>query len=166
MSDEPNPTTTPEWEELLADADGIAAEYRERGWDVLVLEPIDVTPVERGDRSGLDVTIAESAYDRLEDVVGDEAVTVGDAEVYYRPSEGGDRRFALIVERDERGETAVLVPVAYAFPAARAVFERALRESDLRVHVRPEAADEWIVFSHEEPSLFLEERDVRAWSER
>ncbi|ELY64172.1 DUF7529 family protein [Natronococcus jeotgali] len=163
MSDEPNPTTTPEWEELIDDAGEVAAEYRERGWEVLVLEPIDVTPVERGDRSGLDVTIAESAYGRLEDIVADEAVAFGDAEVYYRPSEGGDRRFALIVERDERSETAVVVPVAYAFPEARDVFERALRESDLQVHVRPADAAEWIVFSHGDPSLFLEERDRRAW---
>lgn len=165
MNDEPNPTTTPEWEELVADADGIAAEYRENGWKAVVLEPIDVTPVERADRSGLDVTIAESAYDRVADLVGSDDVSVGDAEVYYRPSEGSDRRFALVVERDERGEIAVLVPVTYDLSESREVFERALREEDLQLHVRPEAADEWIVFSHDDPSLFLEESDVREWTD-
>jgi hypothetical protein len=165
MNDGANPTATPEWEELVADAGEIAAEYRENGWDTVVLEPIDVTPVERGDQSGLDVTIAESAYDRIEDLVGSEDVSFGDAEVYYRPpeAEDEDRRFALVVERDERSESAVLVPVTYALSASRAVFERALREEDLQIHVRPEAADEWIVFSHDDPSLFLEESDVREW---
>lgn len=165
MNDEPNPTTTPEWEELVADADGIAAEYRENGWKAVVLEPIDVTPVERPDRSGLDVTIAESAYDRVADLVGSDDVSVGDAEVYYRPSKGADRRFALVVERDERSEVAVLVPVTYDLSESREVFERALCEEDLQLHVRPEAADEWIVFSHDDPSLFLEESDVREWTD-
>ncbi len=167
MNDGPNPTTMPEWEELVADADGIAAEYRESGWDAVVLEPIDVTPVERADRSGLDVTIAESAYDRVADLVGSDDVSFGDAEVYYRPSEGesDDQRFALVVERDERSESAVLVPVTYALSASREVFERALREEDLQIHVRPEAADEWIVFSHDDPSLFLEKSDVREWTD-
>ena len=165
MNDGPNPTATLEWEELIADADGIAAEYRENGWNAVALEPIDVTPVERGDQSGLDVTIAESAYDRVADLVGSDDVSFGDAEVYYRPAEGEDQRFALVVERDERSESAVLVPVTYALSESRAVFERALHEEELHIHVRPEAADEWIVFSHDDPSLFLEESDVREWTD-
>jgi hypothetical protein len=162
MTDDTNPVTTTEWEELIADSEEIATEYRENGWDAVVLEPIDVTPVEVEGRSGLDVTIAESAYGRVEELVGDGDVTFGDAEVYYRPSEGGDQRFALVVERDEESETAVFVPLTYSFSNARDVFERAVREAAIQVHVRPEAADEWIVFSHGDPSLFLEEADLEA----
>ncbi|WP_394740589.1 DUF7529 family protein [Natronococcus roseus] len=165
MNDGPNPTATPEWEELIADAGEIAAEYRENGWDAVVLEPIDVTPVEQSDRTGLDVTIAESAYDRVADLVGSDDVSFGDAEVYYRPAEGEDQRFALVVERDERSESAVLVPVTYALSESRAVFERALHEEELHIHVRPEVADEWVIFSHDDPSLFLEESDVREWAD-
>lgn len=163
--DDRNPVTTPEWEELVADADGIAANYRDDGWDGVVLEPIEVTPVYDEERFGLDVEVTEDEYDLVAKLVDRDDVTFGGAEVYYRPSEGDDRRFALAVERDEATETAVFVPLTYTLSESHGVFERALREADLQLHVRPEAAEQWIVFSHEDPSLFLEEEDVREWSD-
>ncbi|WP_306055281.1 DUF7529 family protein [Natronococcus wangiae] len=163
--DEKNPVTTPEWEELLADTDGVAERYREDGWDAVVLEPIGVTSVDDDGRFGLDIAVTDEEYDTVANLVEREDVTFGGAEVYYRPSDGDDRRFALVVERDEASETAVFVPLTYALSDARAVFERALREEDLQVHVRPDGAERWIVFSHDDPSLFLEEEDVREWGD-
>ena len=163
--DDRNRVTTPEWDELLADAGRIAERYREDGWDAVVLEPSEITPVEDEERFGLDVEVTEDEYDLVARLVDRDAITFGGAEVYYRPSEGDDRRFALAVERDEATETAVFVPLTYTLRESHGVFERALREADLQLHVRPEAAEQWIVFSHEDPSLFLEESDVREWGD-
>ncbi|WP_265109721.1 DUF7529 family protein [Halosolutus halophilus] len=166
MSDEESaPTTAPEWAELLADATAIADEYRGHGWEAVVLEPGDVEPIESDDRVGLRVAVSPDEYDLVESVVGSDDGRFGSAEVYYRPADGADRRFALAVERDETSETAILVPLTYSISDARSVLERALHEEELLLHVRPESAAEWVVFSHDDPSLFLEESDVRAWSE-
>lgn len=189
------PTAIPEWDDLLEDAGILAKNYREEGWDVVVLEPTSVvaragdedraddaaeegadpeTPRSDG-RVGFEVTVSEPEYDLLASLVEGDA-TFGDAEVYYRPAEGGVRRFTLVVERDQASETAVCVPLTYAIDDARPLLERALAAEDLQIHVLPgagrtrddEAADEpdgWVTFAHDDPSLFLEESDVRKWTE-
>lgn len=177
------PTTDPRWTELLEDARAIAEEYREDGWDAVVVEPLNVFPSERDERFGLAVQVSATEYGLLETLVESDDVTFDEAEVYYRAAdaeaERDDRRFALAVERDTDREQAVCVPLTYSLSSARSVFETALVDEELLVHVsaRPsgddesEAADsdtdgvdEWISFSHGDPSLFLEESDVRAWS--
>ena len=162
-TDESGPAGTL-WDDLLADARAIAAEYREDGWDAVVLEPTDVAPVERDDRTGLDVTVSAEEYDVIAGLV-DGDVTITAADVYYRPlaDEGSDQRVALAVERDDDSETAILVSLAYDITAARSVFETALLEEELLVHVLADPDDGWVSFSHDDPSLFLEESDVRAW---
>ncbi|MFC4541170.1 hypothetical protein ACFO5R_04410 [Halosolutus amylolyticus] len=163
MSDENRaPTTAPEWDELVADASAIADEYRENGWDAVVLDPEAVDPVADDDRAGMHVTVSPDEYDLVESLVESDGGGFESANVYYLPADGADRRFAIAVERDETTETAVIVPLTYSISAARSVLERALYEEELLVHVRPDSAAEWIVFSHEDPSLFVEESDVRA----
>ncbi|SFB67501.1 hypothetical protein SAMN05444422_10146 [Halobiforma haloterrestris] len=192
------PASDPRWDELRADAIGIADRYRENGWDALVLEPIaadpvpnaeaepqpDVDGVEGGPDSaprgesqpGLEARVSREEYEPLEGLVDADDVTFGDAEVYYRPAEstGGDasdetdledRRFAIVVERDGESETAVCLPLAYSIGEARPVLERALVDEELLIRVRAETDEEnrWVTFSHEDPSLFLEEADVRRW---
>jgi hypothetical protein len=164
MSDEEqNPVTTPEWEELRADTDGVATEYRENGWDAVVLDPSEVVPVGDGNRSGLEVTVDSDEYDRVGGLLEREDVTFAGAEVYYRPSEGKDRRYALVIERDEDSESAVFVPLTYALSETAGVFERALGEGSLHVYIRPDGDERSIAFSHDEPSLFLEESDFEEW---
>lgn len=160
----------PRWTELLEDAAVIAEEYRDDGWDAVVLEPEAVVPVERDSRTGFDVRVSSEAFDLVESLVETGDVTVTAADVYYRPPDDDtDRRVALVVERDEETETAVFVPLAYDLAASRPVFEAALEAERLQVHVTPtpenEAidADGWVSFSHDDPSLFLEEADVRGW---
>ncbi|OLZ42045.1 hypothetical protein A6E15_14165 [Natrinema saccharevitans] len=155
------------WDDLLEDAAEIAEEYREEGWDAVVLEPADVSPVESDDRTGLDVAVSQSAYELVEGLIEDGDVTIAAADVYYRPLEegDGDRRVALAVERDEETETAVLVPLVYDITACRSVFETALLEAELLVHVAADPVAGRVTFSHDDPSLFLEESDVQAWSE-
>ncbi|WP_435551329.1 DUF7529 family protein [Natrinema sp. CGMCC1.2065] len=167
MTAEDSMGTDAVWDDLLEDAAGIAEEYREEGWDAVVLEPTDVSPVESEDRTGLDVAVSQSAYELVEGLIEDGDVTISAADVYYRPLEegDGDRRVALAVERDEETETAVLVPLVYDVSACRSVFKTALLEAELLVHVAADPVAGWVTFSHDDPSLFLEESDVQAWSE-
>lgn len=155
------------WSELLEDAATIAEEYRENGWDAIVLEPTAVSPVEREERTGFDVRVSGEEYDLVETLIERGDVTITAADVYYRPPEDGDEhRIALAVERDEETETAVFVPITYDLSGSRSVFETALRDEELFLHVTPEAtedADSWVSFTHDDPSLFLEEGDVRDW---
>lgn len=153
----------PRWDELLADAASIAEEYRENDWDAVVVEPEAVAPVEREERTGFDVRVSDAEYELVETLVHDGDVEITAAEVYYRPPEDGTeerRRVALAVERDEATETAVIVPLTYDVADARSVFERALREEELLVHVTmTDDPEKWISFSHDDPSLFLENPD-------
>ena len=163
--DESDPATL--WDDLLADARAIAEEYREDGWDAVVLEPTDISPVDSEERAGLDVTVSADEYDVVAGLIEEGDVTITAADVYYRPlaEEGSDRRVALAVERDDDSETAIFVPLAYDITDCRSVFETALFEEELLVHVLAEPDDSWVSFSHDDPSLFLEESDVRAWDE-
>ncbi|MFC6769143.1 DUF7529 family protein [Natrinema soli] len=155
----------PLWNDLLEDARAIAEEYREEGWDAVVLEPADISPVEEAERTGLDVTVSAEEYEVVADLIEEGDVTISAADVYYRPlaEEGSDRRVALAVERDEETETAVFVPLSYDIGDCRSVFETALVEEQLRIHVTADPDDGWVSFSHDDPSLFLEEADVRQW---
>lgn len=155
----------PLWNDLLEDARAIAEEYREEGWDAVVLEPADISPVEETERTGLDVTVSAEEYEVVADLIEEGDVTISAADVYYRPlaEEGSDRRVALAVERDEETETAVFVPLSYDIGDCRSVFETALVEEQLLIHVTADPDDGWVSFSHDDPSLFLEEADVRQW---
>lgn len=161
------PADDSRWDELLADAAAIAEEYRENGWDAVVLEPDAVEPVEREDRTGFDVRVSAEEYALLESLIDDGDVTITAAEVYYRPPATDDEgRIALAVERDEDTETAAFVPLTYDIDASRSVFETALQEERLLLHVTSATDDDsnaWVSFSHDDPSLFLEEADVRGW---
>ena len=183
------PAADPQWAELLEDAAAIAEEYRENDWDAVVLEPAAVVPVEREERIGLDVRVSDEEYALVADLVEGGDVTISAADVYYRPPETDtEARIALAVERDEDTETAVFVPLCYDLEdeTTRSVFETALATEELLVHVttgsepaaageagsesesEPEAdsdhePEDWVTFSHDDPSLFLEEADVRNW---
>lgn len=156
----------PLWEDLLEDARSIAEEYRDDGWDAVVLEPVGTSPVEEAERTGLDVDVTAEEYELVADLIEDGDVTISAADVYYRPlaAEESDRRVALVVERDEESATAVFVPLSYDIGDCRSVFETALVEEQLLIHVTADPEDGWVSFSHDDPSLFLEEADVRQWS--
>lgn len=161
-------TTGARWSELLEDAAAIAEEYQENGWDAVVLEPETVSPVEREERTGFDVEVADEAYDLVENLIDHGNVTITAADVYYRPPETDEeQRIALAVERDDETETAVFVPLTYDLDESRPVFETALAAEELLLHVISTDAetDEWVSFSHDDPSLFLEEADVRGWEQ-
>lgn len=168
------------WAEVLADAAAITDQYRDRGWDVTVVEPRDVAPAETADRGGFAVLVADDEYDRVADRVGDASAGDGDGAGAAATGDGGDgdgtgavdaggrfddaevyRRglddavLAIAVERDPASEVAVVVPLYYLAAEARAALEAAQEGGELLLHLRPESSEDWVTFSHDDPSLFV-----------
>lgn len=158
MSDEtttaPTPGATEPWERLLEDASTIEAELQGAGWQTVFLEPESVSPVDIDDRLGLRAVVSADEYESVESIVGQPDVEFTAVDV-YRQTEG-QTTVVLAVERDDESGTAVLVPLYYERPDARPVFETALADGRLFVYLETESADNWVVFSHDDPSLFVE----------
>ncbi len=151
MTDDP-PEDGPDaelWDDLLADAKAFATEYREEGWEVLAVRPSDVSLAGDDDRLGLVVFVADDEYDDLEAVVEREAASFEAAEVYRRIVD--DTAAVVAIELDERTQTAVVVPMQYSLSRV----ESPLEADDLLVHVRPSSLENWVTFSHDDPSLFF-----------
>lgn len=142
------------WTELLEDAESIAAEYREYGWDTLVVPTEETAFVAEGERAGINAFVPEDAYEPVEVAVEHDGSTFDRADVYRRTVE--ETTYVLAVELDEPTETVVAVPLAYSLEDASAVLETALEEGHLPVHVRPPSVDAWVSFSHADPSLFVD----------
>ena len=143
------------WAELLEDAESIAAEYREYGWNALVVPTKETSVVAEGERAGINAFVPEDAYEPVEEAVERETATFDRADVYRRTVD--DATYVLAVELDETTETVVTVPLSYSLEEAGDVFESALEEGHLPVHVRPPSVEAWVSFSHADPTLFVDE---------
>ncbi|KDE59629.1 hypothetical protein EL22_19355 [Halostagnicola sp. A56] len=179
MTDGTSSGSTPDesdpWLELLADATAVEREFRDAGWETVLVEPDAVTPIETDDRVGIRATVAQNRYAVLEDLVERDDIAFSAVDVYYQTD--GQTMFVLAVERDDESHHAVLVPLYYDLPDASAVLQTALAEGNLSIYLDPadepeaeaepqqadesEAPDEdrWVVFSHDDPSLFVESVD-------
>ena len=146
----PPPAVADRWQELLADAEATAAEYREAGWETLVVKPGDVTPLD-GDPFGLDVLAPGDEFEALEALVED--VTFDTSHV-YRAEEGGVRFVIVAVEAGD-DEVAVVVPAFLDLGEASDLEERALEEEVMYTHVRPLSDDARVTFTHSDPGLFF-----------
>lgn len=138
------------WQELLADAEAAAADYRERGWETLVVTPGDVTPLD-GDPFGLDVLAPGEEFEALEALVDD--VTFDTSHV-YRAEEGGVR-FCIVTVEAGGDEVAVVVPAFFDVDEAATLEGRAREEGVTYTHVRPLADDARVTFTHDDPDLFF-----------
>ncbi|SFS66723.1 DUF7529 family protein [Halostagnicola kamekurae] len=167
--DEPDP-----WLELLADATAIESEFRDAGWETVLVEPDAVTPIDTDERVGIRAAVAQDRYAVVEGLVDRDDVAFSAVDVYYQTD--GQTIFVLAVERDDESHHAVLVPLYYDLPDASVVLQTALAEGNLSIYLDPadepeaeveaeprqadesEATDEdrWVVFSHDDPSLFVE----------
>ena len=150
MDQGPPPAVEDRWEELLADADATAADYRERGWETLVVSTGDVTPLS-GEPFGLDVLAPGDEFEALEGLV--EAVTFDTSHV-YRAEEGGVRFLVVVVEAGDE-EVAVVVPAFLDVGRATDLEERAREAGVMYTHVRPLSDDARVTFTHDDPDLFF-----------
>jgi hypothetical protein len=149
-ADGPPSAVTDRWQELLEDADAIAAEYRDDGWETLVVHPGDVTPV-TGDPFGLDVLAPGDEFETLEALV--EAATFDTSHV-YRTEEGGVR-FFIVASEATAEETAVVVPAFLAAREETELAERATEAGVMYTHIRPLSDETRVTFSHDDPELFF-----------
>lgn len=162
-SSESAPDEADPWIELLEDAAAIEGEFQDAGWETLFVEPEAVTPIDTDDRVGLRAAVSQDQYIAVENLVGRDDIAFAAVDVYYQTE--GQTTFILAVERDDETEHAVLLPLYYDLPDASSVLETALAEDHLFVYLDPTdeltAADEdrWVVFSHDEPSLFVDSVD-------
>lgn len=147
------------WEDVIADMEATAEEYREAGWETLECHPGDVTPLPNRestaepDRLGLDVLLPGDEFRELEDLVADGEFSQYDA---YRAAES-DTVFLVIAMKAPDAGVAVLFPLYYsitqALPMLRGVAERA----EMRTYLRPLDDSRRVVFSQEEPERLLPE---------
>lgn len=145
------------WDDVMADMEATAAEYRDAGWDVLELHPGDVTPLPtasadaEADRVGLDVLLPGDEFTAVEGRVGGATFDEYDA---YRAEEGGVVFLVLAMKAAEAGE-AVVFPLYYARSEAETMLRRVAERGEMRTFLRPLDDARRVVFSQREPGSLL-----------
>jgi len=137
------------WNDLLADTRATAGEYRDRGWDVLVLHTADVTVVDEG----LSVLVPDNEYDDLAALA--EQATFDNSRVFATAASG--YRFLLIVVEATGRKQAVAVPAYLSLDDEPKLREQANERGVLSTRVRALSADSHVTFAHEDPSIFFSE---------
>jgi len=138
------------WEDLLEDARATAAEYRDDGWDALVVHTAEVG-VLAGERFGLDVVAPDNEFDDLH-ALADRA-SFGESRVFR--AEAGGVRFLLVVVEAAATRDAVFVPAYLPIEEAEPLGERAREAGAMYTHVRTIADDDRVTFGHDDPSPFF-----------
>lgn len=140
------------WNAVVEEAETLAADYREEGWETLVIHPGDVTPL-FGDPFGLDVLASRSEFEQTR-AFADEH-TFEKSHVYRKSSE--DVVLLLLVfEADTEEPVVVLVPAYAAREDLERLFAPAREADEMHTHVRPLSDDERVTFSIDDPDLFFE----------
>jgi len=163
--DTPLPHVAPFWNDVIADMEATAAEYREAGWETLELHPGDVavlSPEQDDPEYGLDVLVAGNEFDELEALV-EEGVSF-DAYEVYRASESG---FVLLVVamQDEERQVAVFYPAYYQAEAAAEMLETAREAETMYSHLRTLSEGRRVTVTHEDPDPFFPEAETESGSE-
>lgn len=142
------------WQGILDDAEAIATEYQENGWDTHVLTPGDVTALYGMDKPyGLSVLVPGPEFELVESLLSE--CSFETVEVYSRTI--NTHVFLLVVERDPESETAVLIPLYYNYVTDSGLLDAAESDGEMRVHINALDADEKITFVHEDVSVFAPE---------
>lgn len=136
------------WDDLVADMDATAEEFRAAGWDVLELHPGDVTVVTESNR-GFDVLVPDDEFDRLREWVADSEFPDYDV---YRAEAG--ITFLLLVVKDPDDERAVCCPLYYERDDETTLRGLAEADGELWTHVR-RLSEEFVHLQHGDPSLFF-----------
>ncbi|MFC5972964.1 hypothetical protein ACFPYI_16645 [Halomarina salina] len=102
------------WERLLDGMDAIAADYRDEGWETLVLHPGDVSVFvddEPGSKTGFRLVVPQSELDAVAELVGDAATRYDEFEVYRGDTEGLVLCTVAVKSADDA--STILYPVYY-----------------------------------------------------
>lgn len=137
------------WTELLDDARATAAEYRDRGWAVLLVHTADTTVVEEG----LDVLAPDNEYDELTALA--EQATFDNSRVFTNTA--GGVRFLLIVVEATETKQAVAVPAYFAVAEEPTLREQGTAAGVLTTQIRALGSESQVTFTHDNPSIFVSE---------
>ncbi|MFD1514897.1 DUF7529 family protein [Halomarina rubra] len=141
------------WEDIVADMEVTAEEYRERGWETLELHPGQVWP--DFDARAFDVLLPDSEYEALV-----EFVDAGDVDDYDVFRAEVAMVFFLLVLRDEERKRAVFVPGYYDFGHGKKLYHSLDDGETLGVSAHRLKRDGTVEFALEHPEPFFPE-DVR-----
>lgn len=146
------------WENLMEEANSLASEYGDNGWETEVLIPGDVTPVDTEPPFlGLNVLVGGDQFKIVYQMVDDRGLTFGESDVYREEKQG--IVMLLLVLKDTPSKTAIFVPMYYHMEAASDMIEMAKSTRKIHTIVRPLSMDESVVFEHNEIDLFFPEGD-------
>ena len=145
------------WSDLQADIDDIAAEYRDDGWETLVLHPGDVSvlpPTE--DAPGFSLVVPQSEVQVLTSWIQESDAAFASFKVFR--STNDDLVFLAVVMEDAATNRAVLFPLYYDPKTDEHLEREAVATGHLYTHVKDLAGDETVSFRQDDPSLFVQER--------
>lgn len=148
------------WEDVVADMEATAAEYREDGWETCELHPGDVTalPVSTAPeqkRTGLDVLVPGDEFEKVESFVEEGSFDGYDV---FRAMQSGVV-FLVVAMTDEAARRAVVFPLYYRLDHAREMLARVAERGELRTWIHPLDAERRVVFVHESPDGLLPPED-------
>lgn len=144
-------TVTEFWEDVLDDAEATADEYREAGWEPILVHPGDVTPMPPDhERFGLDVLVPDDEYETVSEAVEADGAAFDGVEV-FRAAAGGTV-FLVVAVEDEASGRVVLVPAFYGVREAADTLAAARERGELPVHLRTLSNDETVTFEPSDPT--------------
>lgn len=138
------------WDVVIEEATEQAEQYREDGWEAVVVHPGDVTAV-FDDPLGLDVLASRTEFERVQSLA--ESHTFDRSHVYRRD---GGVVFVLTVFEATADSVAVFVPTYVSKEDLDQLFDRARAADELPIHVRPLSDDARVTFVIDDPDLFFE----------
>ncbi|WP_435061995.1 DUF7529 family protein [Halobaculum sp. EA56] len=152
------------WDDVMADMEATAEEYREAGWEVTELHPGDVTPLPNVgtvgagvevDRLGFDVLLPGDEFETVRALV-EESEAAFDGYDAYRAQES-DVVFLVVAMKAESAGRAVVFPLYYAEGQADPMLEGAAEAGELRTYLRPLDDSERVVFTQRDPDALFPE---------
>lgn len=138
------------WDDIVADMETTAGEYRERGWETLRLHPGQVWP--DFDAGAFDVLLPDSEYESLVAFV--DAGDVDDYDVFRAEV---TMVFFLLVLRDEERKRAVLLPGYYDFGHGKKLYYGLGDGDSLGVSAHRLREDGTVEFDLDRPDQFFPE---------
>lgn len=144
------------WEDVIADMEATAEEYRRSGWEAIELHPGDVTPLapdEVDETYGLDVLLPGDEFEALRRTIAGGDVAFDSYKV-YRAREG-DVVFLVVAMEDTSSELAVVYPAYYGVQQSSEMFEAADERGKLFSHLRKLEPGTEVTFEHDDPEPFF-----------
>jgi|APHM01.1.fsa_nt_gi hypothetical protein len=138
------------WNEVIADSDTTATEYRDRGWTAVALHPGDVNPISDGAR--LDVLLPGSEFEAVSEVVA--TADIDTVRVYAGTDEAVQYR--LVVAEDEAESVAVCVPTFVDKSKLNALQFEADAQGGLTLRLRPLDDRDVVEIDVPDPAVFFD----------